>query len=109
LGAPVLIAAGSADQHTTLAESQQLFDAASNLKDLWTVAGAKHQDLLNYDKAQYEAHVVRFLIHHLRTTPVPTSAAAHAGTDGHLDLLGSRAHRPRISYRSIFESAASSC
>jgi alpha-beta hydrolase superfamily lysophospholipase len=69
LGSPVLIAAGSQDQHTTLSESQQLFDAASNPKILWTVAGAKHQDLLNYDKAQYESHVVRFLIDNLRTTP----------------------------------------
>jgi esterase/lipase len=69
LASPVLIAAGSADQHTTLSESVQLFDAASNPKILWTSAGAKHQDLLNYDKAQYESHVVRFLIDNLRTTP----------------------------------------
>ncbi len=69
LGSPVLIAAGSADQHTTLADSQELFDAASNPKVLWIVAGAKHQDLLNFDKGQYEAHVVRFLIDLLRTTP----------------------------------------
>ena len=31
--------------------------------------GAKHQDLLKFDKAQYESHVVRFLIDNLRTTP----------------------------------------
>jgi fermentation-respiration switch protein FrsA (DUF1100 family) len=69
LRSPVLIVAGSQDQHTTLAESQQLFDAASNPKELWTVVGAKHQDLLNYDKSQYESHVVRFLIDNLRTAP----------------------------------------
>jgi fermentation-respiration switch protein FrsA (DUF1100 family) len=66
LGSPVLIAAGSEDQHTTLAESQELYDAASNPKELWVLAGAKHQDLLKYDKTQYESQFVRFLIDNLR-------------------------------------------
>jgi alpha-beta hydrolase superfamily lysophospholipase len=61
LGAPVLIVAGSKDQHTTLEESQELFDAASNPKSLWIVEGARHQDLLAYDKQGYEEHVVGFL------------------------------------------------
>ncbi len=69
LGSPVLIAAGSNDQHTTLAESQELFDAASKPKTLWVVTGAEHQDLLSFDKMEYESHVVRFLIDHLFTAP----------------------------------------
>ena len=69
LGSPVLIAAGSDDQHTTMAESQELFDAAANPKVLWIVKGAKHQDLLSFDQAQYESQVVRFLIDNLRATP----------------------------------------
>jgi fermentation-respiration switch protein FrsA (DUF1100 family) len=67
LRSPVLIAAGSDDQHTTMAESQELFDAASNPKTLWVVKGAEHQDFLSFDKAQYESHVVRFLTDNLRT------------------------------------------
>jgi len=61
LGAPVLIAAGSKDEHTTLEESRELFDAASTPKSLWIVEGARHQDLLAYDEKGYEEHVVGFL------------------------------------------------
>jgi uncharacterized protein len=69
LGAPVLIAAGSDDEHTTLLESEELYAAAANPKELWIVKGAHHQDLLAYNTAEYEAHVVRFLIANLRSTP----------------------------------------
>jgi alpha-beta hydrolase superfamily lysophospholipase len=61
LGAPVRVAAGSRDQHTTLEESQELFDAAVQPKSLWIVEGAKHQDMLAYDRQGYEEHVVGFL------------------------------------------------
>src|SRR5260221_5807629 len=69
LGAPVLIAAGSDDEHTTLSESEELYAAAANPKELWIVKGAHHQDLLAYNTEEYEAHVVRFLISNLRSTP----------------------------------------
>jgi len=65
MGAPVLVAAGSEDQHTTLAESRELFAAAAQPKSLWVVAGAAHQDLLEYDPTAYEEHVVDFLRRHL--------------------------------------------
>jgi uncharacterized protein len=61
LEAPVLIAVGSKDEHTTLEESQELFDVASQPKSLWVVDGARHQDLLAYDRLGYEEHVVGFL------------------------------------------------
>jgi fermentation-respiration switch protein FrsA (DUF1100 family) len=61
LGAPILVVAGSRDEHTTLAESQELFGAAVAPKSLWVVEGAKHQDFLRYDPAGYEEHVVGFL------------------------------------------------
>jgi fermentation-respiration switch protein FrsA (DUF1100 family) len=35
LGAPVVIAAGSDDEHTTLLESEELYAAAANPKELW--------------------------------------------------------------------------
>jgi uncharacterized protein len=61
LGAPVLIAARSKDEHTTLVESRELFDAASAPKTLWVVEGARHQDFLAYDPLGYEEHVLGFL------------------------------------------------
>ena len=61
LGAPVLVVAGSRDEHTTAAESDDLFQAAMQPKRLWMVDGARHQDLLAYDPAGYEAQVVGFL------------------------------------------------
>jgi pimeloyl-ACP methyl ester carboxylesterase len=66
LGAPVLVVAGSRDQHTTLAESEELFGAAVPPKRLWVVNGARHQDFLSYDPVGYESEVVGFLLQHLR-------------------------------------------
>ena len=53
LGAPVLVAAGSKDQHTTLEESRELFVAAVAPKSLWIVEGAIHEDLLAFDPKGY--------------------------------------------------------
>ncbi len=56
-----MVAAGSRDEHTTLAESQELFGAAAEPKQIWIVEGAKHQDFFRYDPKGYEEHVVGFL------------------------------------------------
>ena len=66
LGAPVLVVAGSRDQHTTLAESEELFRAAVQPKRLWVVSGARHQDFLSVDPTGYGSQVVGFLLEHLR-------------------------------------------
>jgi alpha-beta hydrolase superfamily lysophospholipase len=66
VGAPVLIAAGSRDEHTTLGESEELYGTAVQPKQLWVVDGARHQDLLSYDPAGYEDHVIGFLVQYLR-------------------------------------------
>jgi alpha-beta hydrolase superfamily lysophospholipase len=76
LGAPVLVVAGSRDEHTTLAESQELFAAAAEPKLLWAVEGARHQDFLRYDPQGYEAHVVGFLNEVLRPTEGSVGGAA---------------------------------
>jgi uncharacterized protein len=73
LGAPVLLVAGSKDEHTTLPESQELFDAAVAPKSLWIVEGARHQDFLAFDPRGYDAHVVEFL---LETLAVPSTLDA---------------------------------
>jgi alpha-beta hydrolase superfamily lysophospholipase len=66
LGAPVLVVAGSDDRYTTLAESNEIFAAAAEPKEMWVVAGARHEDLLAYDPAGYTEHVVGFFDRRLR-------------------------------------------
>ena len=66
LGSPVLVVAGSRDQHTTLAESEELFGAAVQPKRLWVVSGARHQDFLTFDPGGYDSEVVGFLLEYLR-------------------------------------------
>jgi uncharacterized protein len=61
LRAPVLVAAGSNDEHTTLAESRELIDAASHPKSLWIAEGARHQDFLAQPEKGYKEHVVGIL------------------------------------------------
>lgn len=64
--APKLIIAGTRDRHTPLAESQALFDGATEPKEFWAVEGAAHQDLYAYGPSEYERRVVSFLSPHLR-------------------------------------------
>ena len=63
---PVLIASGSADQHTTEAETRRIFQAAREPKQLWLAEGAAHVDLHAYGAAEYEKVVTAFLASHLR-------------------------------------------
>ncbi|PJO36785.1 alpha/beta hydrolase [Delftia acidovorans] len=65
LGAPVLIAAGLQDRHTTPAETRELFDAAREPKALWMVEGAAHVDLYDYAPKPYELRVLGFLDRYL--------------------------------------------
>ena len=64
--APVLIAAGSADLHTTLSETERLFAAAAQPKALWVVEGAAHVNLHAYAQEEYERRIGAFLAEHLR-------------------------------------------
>lgn len=66
LHAPVLIAAGDVDRHTTVEETRRLFEAANAPKELWIVAGAAHVDLHAFSRDAYEARVGAFLARHLR-------------------------------------------
>ncbi|WP_323144239.1 alpha/beta hydrolase [Massilia phyllosphaerae] len=61
LGMPLLIVAGSADRHTTLAETERLYAAAAAPKSLWVVDGAAHVDLHSYAPAEYERRIGAFL------------------------------------------------
>lgn len=66
LDAPVLIASGSIDQHTTISETRRLYDAASRPKEFWIVEGAAHVDLHAFDPAAYEPRIAEFLAKYLR-------------------------------------------
>jgi pimeloyl-ACP methyl ester carboxylesterase len=62
---PVLIAAGSADRNTTLAETQRIFEVANEPKQLWIVEGAGHVDLHEFAKAAYEEKIGAFFARYL--------------------------------------------
>jgi uncharacterized protein len=63
---PTLFIAGENDQHTTLAESRQLFDTANQPKQLWIVPQAEHGDLHKVAPKDYEEKVLRFFAETLR-------------------------------------------
>ena len=65
ISAPKLFIVGAEDQHTTLEESRQMFNAASEPKELWVVDGAKHVDLYQVTKEAYERRVLGFFGRHL--------------------------------------------
>jgi uncharacterized protein len=66
LQAPVLIVSGDQDKHTKLTETQRLYGAAREPKELWIVRGAGHVNLHSYDRKSYEIRVYSFLARHLR-------------------------------------------
>jgi uncharacterized protein len=63
---PKLFIVGSKDQHTTLEESREFYDAATDPKEWWIVDGAAHLDLHEFNKEAYESRVLRFFTEHLR-------------------------------------------
>jgi uncharacterized protein len=70
---PVLVASGDCDLHTTIGETQRLYDSAAEPKQLSVFKGAVHTDLLAFDPVQYTTEVVGFLDAHLRHTALDTN------------------------------------
>jgi uncharacterized protein len=64
--APVMIASGTRDTRTTIAETRTMFDRAPEPKLLWMVEGAGHVDLEGYMPDEYRSRVVAFLAERLR-------------------------------------------
>ncbi len=62
----VLIAAGAADRHTTIKETQRLFDRANEPKKLWILSAVGHEDLHHSAPSEYQGRVGRFLAVYLR-------------------------------------------
>ncbi len=71
---PKLFIAGTADKHTTLAESKEMFTAAAEPKEQWLVEGASHTDMRSFTPAEYEKRVGEFLRAHLQSS---TNTAQH--------------------------------
>lgn len=66
LHAPLLIASGTEDQHTTWGETERIFAAGKQPKELWSVQGAAHVDLYEYEPTAYRVRILNFLTKHLR-------------------------------------------
>ena len=66
---PILVASGTADDRTTLAESRDLFAHVRAPGTFWPVPGAGHEDLQRFDPVGYERVVLAFLDQHLRQAP----------------------------------------
>ncbi len=64
---PKLFIVGAEDRHTTIEESRQMFNAASEPKELWIVEGAKHVDLYPASKGDYERRVLDFFKRYLQS------------------------------------------
>jgi fermentation-respiration switch protein FrsA (DUF1100 family) len=75
--APVLLASGTLDTYTPIAEAKALFDQAAEPKQFWAVSGAAHVDLEQYDRGQYWTIVLPFLNRYLkRETPTQNGSPA---------------------------------
>lgn len=65
LNAPLLLIAGSADEHTKVSETDRLFVAARQPKDIWIVPGAGHFNMHSYAGKEYEMRISEFLDQYL--------------------------------------------
>jgi fermentation-respiration switch protein FrsA (DUF1100 family) len=68
LHSPLLIVAGTADQHTPLDETLRIFEAAVTPKELWLLQDAAHVDLHAFAPHEYEARIGSFLARYLHAT-----------------------------------------
>lgn len=69
--APVLVASGTADDRTPLAEAEALFARAPEPKWFWPVPGAGHEDLERFEPGAYWRVVTPFLASNLRAMLEP--------------------------------------
>jgi len=64
---PKLFVVGAEDRYTTLEESQRIFAAAAEPKELWIVEDLGHTDAHAKKREEYEQRVTSFLTNHLNT------------------------------------------
>jgi len=61
----VFIIAGAKDKHTTLSESERLFNAAKQPKKRWIIENAGHVDMEQHQPEQYKEKVLDFFAQYL--------------------------------------------
>ena len=66
VSAPLLIASGTRDDRTTIAETTAMFARAKEPKSFWAVAGARHVDLEAYAPDDYRGRILPFLVGNLQ-------------------------------------------
>jgi len=66
LHAPLLLIAGTQDQHTTQSEATHLFAAAQLPKEFWLIEGAGHYNMHTYAGKTYEERIDDFLSRYLQ-------------------------------------------
>lgn len=66
LNTPLLLISGTNDAHTTLPETERLFAAARDPKEIWIIPGAGHFNMHNYAGRTYENRISAFLHENLR-------------------------------------------
>ena len=66
LHAPLFVISGAEDQHTKWVQTQRLYDAAQQPKELWKVQNAAHVDLHSFAPEEYRRRILLFLGKHLR-------------------------------------------
>jgi alpha-beta hydrolase superfamily lysophospholipase len=81
LRCPIFVIAGVADQHTTESDTQRLYAAARQPKELWLIPGARHVDFLHATGEEYKQRVLAFFEAALTTrqsatNPIKPSACA---------------------------------
>lgn len=65
LSSPLLLISGTDDRHTTVAETERLFAAARQPKELWIVPGGGHFNMHTYAGREYENRILDFLDRYL--------------------------------------------
>jgi alpha-beta hydrolase superfamily lysophospholipase len=66
LGCPLLVVGGTLDRHTTVDDTQLLYAAARQPKELWLVPNAAHIDYLEFAGDAYRGRILAFLAAALR-------------------------------------------
>ena len=66
LNTPLLLISGTNDAHTTLPETERLFAAAREPKEIWIIPGAGHFNMHSYAGRTYENRISAFLHENLR-------------------------------------------
>lgn len=69
ISTPLLIASGTRDRSTTIAEARSLFDRATGPKQFWAVEGAGHVNLERYGPDAYWQAVLPFITRYVQVTP----------------------------------------